>query len=100
MIDGEVILFPHRKPRARGNVAGARVHGTFAHHRQRILGQPLRVCVKLEAVPVLLSTVRAEQDTRELRAKFEQDPIVRAMLERFGGKISEVKAAARNSART
>ena len=60
----------------------------------RVLGQPLRVCVKLEAGPaqVSSSTVRAEQNTRDLRARFEQDPIVRAMLERFGGRISEVKA--------
>jgi DNA polymerase-3 subunit gamma/tau len=60
----------------------------------RVLGQPLRVCVKLDAgpVPALSSTVRAEQNTRELRARFEQDPIVRGMLERFGGRISEVKA--------
>ena len=56
-----------------------------------VLGQPLRVCVKLEAAPVLLSTVRAGQNTRDLRARFEQDPIVRKMLERFGGRISEVK---------
>jgi len=56
-----------------------------------VLGQPLRVCVKLEAAPVLLSTVRAGQNARELRARFEQDPIVRAMLERFGGRIAEVK---------
>jgi hypothetical protein len=57
----------------------------------RVLGRQLRVCVKLEAGPVLSSTVRAEHTTRELRTRFEQDPIVRAMLERFGGKISEVK---------
>ena len=56
-----------------------------------VLGQPLRVCVKLEAAPVLLSTVRAGQNARELRARFEQDPIVRLMLERFGGRIAEVK---------
>jgi DNA polymerase-3 subunit gamma/tau len=56
-----------------------------------ILGKPLRVCVKLEAAPVLLSAVRAGQNNRELRARFEQDPIVRAMMERFGGKIVEVK---------
>ncbi len=60
----------------------------------RVLGQPLRVCVKLDAgpVPVPGNTVRAEQNTRDLRARFEQDPIVRGMLERFGGRISEVKA--------
>jgi DNA polymerase-3 subunit gamma/tau len=57
----------------------------------RVLGQQLRVCVKLEASPVLASTVRAGESGRELRARFEQDPIVRAMLERFGGRISEVK---------
>jgi len=65
----------------------------------RVLGQPLRVCVKLEAGPPLGSTtgsttgssIRTEQNARELRARFEQDPIVRAMLERFGGRISEVK---------
>ena len=33
--------------------------------------------------------------TQELRAQFEQDPIVRAMLQRFGGRISEVKRGAR-----
>jgi DNA polymerase III subunit gamma/tau len=57
----------------------------------RVLGQQLRVCVKLEASPVLASRVRAGETGRELRARFEQDPIVRAMLERFGGRISEVK---------
>jgi DNA polymerase III subunit gamma/tau len=55
----------------------------------RILGQTVRVCVKLEAVPV--AGISAANGTRELRAKFEQDPIVRAMLERFGGQISDVK---------
>jgi DNA polymerase-3 subunit gamma/tau len=51
----------------------------------QVVGQPLRVCVKLEAgrAPVNLGS--------ELRARFEEDPIVRAMLERFGGQISKVK---------
>jgi DNA polymerase III gamma/tau subunit len=57
----------------------------------RVLGQQVRVCVRLEASPVLASRVRAGETGRELRARFEQDPIVRAMLERFGGRISEVK---------
>jgi hypothetical protein len=57
----------------------------------RILGQTVRVCVKLEAVPAMGAPTRSSSGTRELRAKFEQDPIVRAMLERFGGQISEVK---------
>jgi DNA polymerase-3 subunit gamma/tau len=51
----------------------------------QVVGQPLRVCVKLEAgrAPANLGS--------ELRARFEEDPIVRAMLERFGGQISKVK---------
>jgi DNA polymerase-3 subunit gamma/tau len=51
----------------------------------QVVGQPLRVCVKLE-------TGRAAMGRgSELRARFEEDPIVRAMLERFGGQISKVK---------
>ncbi|HEV2289786.1 MAG TPA: DNA polymerase III subunit gamma/tau [Candidatus Acidoferrales bacterium] len=50
-----------------------------------VMGQPLRVCVKLD------SGRSVAPRASELRARFEQDPIVRAMLERFGGKISEVK---------
>jgi hypothetical protein len=58
----------------------------------KVLGRSLRVCVKLEvdgvaAVP-LTGTAAA---TQEMRAQFERDPMVRSMLARFGGKISEVK---------
>ena len=49
------------------------------------IGQPLRVCVKLD------SGRSGMARGAELKARFEQDPIVRAMLERFGGRISEVK---------
>jgi DNA polymerase III subunit gamma/tau len=51
----------------------------------QVIGQPLRVCVRLEAGPGPASR------NAELRARFEEDPIVRAMLERFGGTISKVK---------
>ena len=51
----------------------------------QVVGEPLRVCVKLESgrAPAARSS--------ELRARFEEDPIVRAMLEKFGGQISKVK---------
>ena len=52
---------------------------------QQVVGQPLRVCVKLENGRASASR------SSELRARFEEDPIVRAMLERFGGQISKVK---------
>ncbi|MGH9700669.1 MAG: hypothetical protein ACRD52_14590, partial [Candidatus Acidiferrales bacterium] len=54
---------------------------------KQVVGQPLRVCVKLEPGRA------AENRGSELQTKFEKDPIVRAMLERFGGQISKVKHA-------
>lgn len=55
----------------------------------KVLGRPVRVCAKVETVAAAapLETL----DTRELREKFERDPLVQSMLQRFGGKISEVK---------
>jgi DNA polymerase-3 subunit gamma/tau len=54
-----------------------------------VLGRAVRVCAKLESVAV--AAARAASGTQELRAQFERDPMVRSMLQRFGGKISEVK---------
>ncbi len=51
----------------------------------QVVGKPLRVCVKLENVKA------AANRSSELRARFEEDPIVRAMLDRFGGQISKIK---------
>ena len=55
----------------------------------KVLGRAVRVCAKLEAVAAAAAS--ASSGTQELRAKFERDPMVRSMLQRFGGKISEVK---------
>ena len=58
----------------------------------KVLGRSVRVCAKLEAVAgVAASAAGSASGTQELRAKFERDPLVRSMLQRFGGKISEVK---------
>ena len=51
----------------------------------QVVGQPLRVCVKLD------SSRPGMGFGSELRSRFEEDPIVRAMLERFGGRISDIK---------
>ncbi len=53
----------------------------------QVVGQPLRVCVKLDANGKAAGVVR----NSELRSRFEEDPIVRTMLEKFGGQISKVK---------
>lgn len=55
----------------------------------KVLGRPVRVCAKVEAVAA--TTPRGISGTQELREQFERDPMVRSMLQRFGGKISEVK---------
>jgi DNA polymerase-3 subunit gamma/tau len=55
----------------------------------KVLGRPVRVCARVEAVAA--ATPRRTSDTQELRGQFERDPMVRSMLQRFGGKISEVK---------
>ena len=51
----------------------------------KVIGQPVRLCVKLDS-----AQAKPPRDTN-LRGRFEEDPIVRAMLEKFGGRISEVK---------
>ena len=90
MSGGEVRLFFPTESRALAEMLQARdPMERLRNIASRILGHTVRVCVKLEAVPAGGGTT--SNGTRELRAKFEQDPIVRAMLERFGGQISDVK---------
>ncbi|MGB2622011.1 MAG: DNA polymerase III subunit gamma/tau [Candidatus Acidiferrum sp.] len=55
----------------------------------KVLGRPVRVCARVEAVAA--AAPRGSSGTQELREQFERDPLVRSMLQRFGGKISEVK---------
>ena len=55
----------------------------------KVLGRAVRVCAKVEAVAA--AAPRGISGTQELREQFERDPMVRSMLQRFGGKISEVK---------
>jgi DNA polymerase-3 subunit gamma/tau len=58
----------------------------------KVLNRSVRVCAKIESVAATATSAsRVPFDMQELRAKFERDPMVRSMLQRFGGKISEVK---------
>ena len=54
-----------------------------------VLGRPVRVCARLDSVA---AAAAAASGTQELRAQFEKDPLVRSMLQRFGGKITEVRS--------
>ena len=53
-----------------------------------VLGRAVRVCARLDSV----AAAAAASGSQELRAQFERDPLVRSMLQRFGGKISEVRS--------
>ena len=58
----------------------------------KALARAVRVCAKLEAVAAAAASAsRGGLATQELRAQFERDPMVKSMLQRFGGKIAEVK---------
>jgi hypothetical protein len=58
----------------------------------KVLGRAVRVCAKLEAVAAAAASAsRTGPASQELRAQFEGDPMVKSMLQRFGGKIAEVK---------
>jgi DNA polymerase-3 subunit gamma/tau len=58
-----------------------------------VLRRAIRVCAKLAASTSPQPATRAGSEQQELRAKFERDPMVRSILQRFGGKISEVRRA-------
>ncbi len=58
----------------------------------KVLGRAVRVCAKLEAVAAgAAAASRTASGMQELRAQFERDPMVRSVLQHFGGKIIEVK---------
>ena len=58
----------------------------------KVLNRSVRVCAKMESAAATGGNAsQAASGSEELREKFERDPMVRSMLQRFGGKISEVK---------
>ncbi len=64
----------------------------------KVLGRPVRVCAKIEAVAAAAASAsRGGSGSQDLRAQFERDPVVKSMLRRFGGKITEVKRSPEES---
>ena len=57
----------------------------------KVLGRTVRVCAKLESVAAKEGNGSRAASTQEMRAQFENDPMVKSMLQRFGGRISEVR---------
>ena len=82
---GEFRLFFHAENRTLTEMLPREAMERLRTAVQEVVGQPLRVCVKLDSGRAGMGR------SSELRARFEEDPIVRAMLEKFGGQISRVK---------
>jgi DNA polymerase-3 subunit gamma/tau len=57
----------------------------------KVLGRPVRVCAKLESVAATAVSASRGSASQDLRDQFERDPLVKSMMQRFGGKITEVK---------
>src|ERR1700677_586788 len=56
----------------------------------KVLGRPVRVCAKLESVAAAAVSASRGSASQDLRDQFERDPVVKSMMKRFGGKITEV----------
>ena len=57
----------------------------------KVLGRTVRVCARLETGTANVASAARAASTQEMRAQFENDPMVKSMLQRFGGRISEVR---------
>jgi len=86
------ICFPSEKSTFAGLIEGRDTLEKIRAASSKVLARAVRVCARLETGaangPNLAGTAPA---TQEMRAQFENDPMVKSMLQRFGGRISEVR---------
>ncbi|GAC1619009.1 MAG: DNA polymerase III subunit gamma/tau [Candidatus Acidiferrum sp.] len=86
------IYFPAEKNSFVGLIEGRETREKIRNAASKVLGRAVRVCAKLEKQMLApAKPAGANGDMQELRGQFERDPIVKSMLQRFGGKISEVR---------
>ncbi|HTB92902.1 MAG TPA: DNA polymerase III subunit gamma/tau [Candidatus Sulfotelmatobacter sp.] len=86
------IYFPAEKSTFAGLIEGRDTLEKIRGVSGKVLGRAVRVCAKLETGAAKdANASRAAGSTQEIRAQFENDPMVKSMLQRFGGRISEVR---------
>jgi DNA polymerase-3 subunit gamma/tau len=86
------IYFPAEKSTFAGLIEGRDTLEKIRSVSGKVLGRAVRVCAKLETGAAKdADASRAASSTQEIRAQFENDPMVKSMLQRFGGRISEVR---------
>jgi hypothetical protein len=86
------IYFPAEKSTFAGLIEGRDTLEKIRSVSGKVLGRAVRVCAKLESGAAKdANASRTASSKQEIRAQFENDPIVKSMLQRFGGRISEVR---------
>jgi DNA polymerase-3 subunit gamma/tau len=86
------ICFPSDKSAFAGLIEVRETLEKIRNAASKVLGRAVRVCARLESSAASgANSSRGPANTEDLKAKFEKDPMVKSMLQRFGGKISEVR---------
>jgi DNA polymerase III subunit gamma/tau len=85
------IYFPAEKSTFAGLIEGKETLEKISTTSSKVLGRAVRVCARLESGAANDANASAVVTTQQMRAQFENDPLVKSMLQRFGGRISEVR---------
>lgn len=85
------ICFPPEESAFAGLIEGRETLEKIRASSSKVLGRSVRVCAKLESSAANDANASRTASTQEMRAQFENDPLVKSMLQRFGGRISEVR---------
>jgi DNA polymerase-3 subunit gamma/tau len=86
------IYFPAEKSSFAELLEGRETLEKMRTSSSNVLGRAVRVCARLESgAEKDANASRVAASTQEMRAQFENDPLVKSMLQRFGGRISEVR---------
>jgi DNA polymerase-3 subunit gamma/tau len=85
------IYFPSEESAFAGLIEGRETLEKIRASSSKVLGRAVRVCAKLETGSAKDANASRAASTQQMRAQFENDPMVKSMLQRFGGRISEVR---------
>ncbi len=85
------IYFPSEESAFAGLLEGRETLEKIRAASGKVLRRTVRVCARLESGAANVASASRAASTQEMRAQFENDPMVKSMLQRFGGRISEVR---------
>jgi DNA polymerase III subunit gamma/tau len=85
------IYFSPDKSTFAGLIEGRETLEKIRAASSKVLGRAIRVCARLESGAAKDCNASNAATAQQMRAQFENDPLVKSMLQRFGGRISEVR---------